>query len=162
MFRDVLHHHRPATLRFDGVKGTAYRVFAARGDLFLLTSAGMYVFYTLASRFLAGERVVGTPTSVREFSAEAVDAGIVFDRYLLIVIPDEVLRFDLDLFTQLVPRLPSRLGIRSGIAYGSRNQVGSTACPGIRMPWGDHLSLAARDLHRFLGCISQQRPACRS
>jgi hypothetical protein len=41
---------------------------------------------------------VGTPTSARESSAEAVDAGIVFDRYLLIVMPGEVLRFDLDLF----------------------------------------------------------------
>ena len=40
------------------------------------------VFCTRASWFLAGERVVGTPTSVRESPAEAVDAGIVFDRYL--------------------------------------------------------------------------------
>gem|GEM_PF-6944871 len=41
---------------------------------------------------------MGTPTSVQESPAEAVDAGIVFDRYLLIVMPDEVLRFDLDIF----------------------------------------------------------------
>ncbi len=40
---------------------------------------------------------MGTPTSFRQSPAEAVDAGIVFDRYLLIVMPDEVLRFDLDL-----------------------------------------------------------------
>jgi len=73
-------------------------VFTARGNFFLLTSAGVCVFCTLASRILAGERVVGTPTSVRESPAEAVDAGIVFDRYLLIVMPDEVLRFDLDIF----------------------------------------------------------------
>ena len=41
---------------------------------------------------------MGTPTSVRESPVETVDAGIVFDRYLLIAMPDEVLRFDLDLF----------------------------------------------------------------
>jgi hypothetical protein len=66
--------------------------------IFLFTSAGVCVFCTLASRFLAAERVVGMPTSVRQHAAEAVDAGIVFDRYLLIVMPGEVLRFDLDPF----------------------------------------------------------------
>ena len=99
MFRDVLHDRKPAAFRVDGVKGTAYRVFSARGHLFLLTSSGMYVFYTLASRFLAGERVEGTRTSVREFPVEAVDASIVFDRYLWVVMPDELHRFDLDLLS---------------------------------------------------------------
>ena len=43
---------------------------------------------------------MGTPTSVRESPAEAVDAGIVFDRHLLLTViltPDKVFRFDLDL-----------------------------------------------------------------
>ena len=34
--------------------------------MFLLTSAGVCIFHTLGSRLLAGERVVGTPTSVRQ------------------------------------------------------------------------------------------------
>lgn len=55
-------------------------MFAARGDFFLLTNAGGVRLLPLASTFVAGERVVGTPTSVRESPAEAVDAGIVFDR----------------------------------------------------------------------------------
>jgi hypothetical protein len=100
MFRDVVQDRQPAAVRFDCVRGAAYRVFTARGHVFLLTSAGMYVFYTLASRFLAGERVEEARTAVREFPAEAVDASIVFDRYLLIVMPDEVLRFDLDLLSE--------------------------------------------------------------
>ena len=41
---------------------------------------------------------MGTPTSGRESPAENVAAGIVFDRYLLSILPDEDLRFDLDLF----------------------------------------------------------------
>ncbi len=56
----------------------------------------MYVFYTLVSRFLAGERLEGVRTSVRAFPAEAIDANLVFDRYLFLLMPDEVLRFDLN------------------------------------------------------------------
>lgn len=112
MSRNVLRDRRPATLRFDGVKGIAYRVFAARGHLFLLTSEGMYVFYTLVSRFLAGEPVEGVRTSVREFPAEAVDASIVFDRYLFLVMPDEVLRFDLNPLSAAGGQPPSLNGAR--------------------------------------------------
>jgi hypothetical protein len=49
----------------------------------------------LASRFLAGEPVDSTPTEVRGIPLEAVDADVCWNRWLVVVLPDDVLRFDL-------------------------------------------------------------------
>src|SRR5487761_1652770 len=96
-FRDVLHDRSPMTVKFNDVQGTAYRVFGAHGSVLLLTSAGLYVLEGLVERFLAGEDVVHVPTPGRFTGLEAVDANLCDGRWLLVVLPDGVLRFDLDL-----------------------------------------------------------------
>ena len=97
LLRDVLHDRSPVTMRFEEVPGVAYRVFSALGSLLLLTSSGLYVLAGLAQRFLAGEAVDRTPTPVRGIRLEAVDANLCGDRWLLVVMPDGALRFDLSL-----------------------------------------------------------------
>lgn len=96
LFRDVVDDRKPAAFRLDELRGTAYRVFSARGHLFLLTSAGLYVLGNLVSRFLAGEPLEPARTSIRELPAEVVDGSLLFDRYVFVVTPDETLRLDLD------------------------------------------------------------------
>jgi hypothetical protein len=94
---DVLHDRSPITMRFEDIPGIAYRVFSAQGSLFLLTSTGLYVLAGLTQRFLAGEAVDRTPTPVRAIPLEAVDANLCGERWLLVVMPDGALRFDLSL-----------------------------------------------------------------
>ncbi len=89
LIRNVLDDRRPPTLRFEGLRGTAYRILSAQGHIFLLTSDWLYVFTGLASRFLGGERPDG-PTVVRTLPLQAVDAYLA-DRRLLIVMPDHTI-----------------------------------------------------------------------
>jgi hypothetical protein len=99
--RDVQRDRRPLTLRLNGVQGTAYGLLCARGHLFLLTSHGLYILRGLARRFLEGEPVGRQPTAVSEIPLEAVDANLVHDRWLFIVMADHTLLYDVE---QLVGR----------------------------------------------------------
>lgn len=96
LLRDVLHERDPVTLRFEQIPGVVYRVLSAKGSLFLLTSAGLYVLVGLARCFLEGESVDTVPTRVRGKQLEAVDANLCGERWLLVVMTDSVLRFDID------------------------------------------------------------------
>ncbi|HQU41933.1 MAG TPA: hypothetical protein PK867_03940, partial [Pirellulales bacterium] len=97
LFRDVLHDRSPVTLTFNDLHGTAYRIFSARGNIFVLASNGLYVFQGLAKRFVDGQTITHGPTPVRFIRLEAVDANLCEDRWLLVVMPDSVLRLDTDL-----------------------------------------------------------------
>ena len=108
LLRDVLHDRSPLTMRFEDIPGVAYRVFSAQGSLLLLTSTGLYVLAGLAQRFLAGEPVERTPTPARGIPLEAVDANLCGERWLLVVMPDGALRFDLNL---LISNLPARAAL---------------------------------------------------
>jgi hypothetical protein len=105
--QDVLQDKKPITMKFQSVKGVAYRVLSCRGDIYLLTSKGMYVLGKLAGRFLAKELVSGVTTPVLAMGLEAVDANLVANRWLLVVMADEVRKFDVELVHQSVPE---RLG----------------------------------------------------
>lgn len=101
--QDVLQDKKPLTMRFQTVKGVAYRVLSCRGDIYLLTSKGMYVLGKLASRFLAKELRRGITTPVLPLAVEAVDANLVANRWLLVVTVNEVRKFDADWIHQSVP-----------------------------------------------------------
>lgn len=101
--RDVLQDKRPLSMKFSSVKGTAYRVLICRGDIYILTSKGMYVLGKLASRFLAKELVRGTLTPVLPLAMEAVDVNLAANRWLLVVLANEVRKFDAELIHQSVP-----------------------------------------------------------
>ncbi|MGH7168680.1 MAG: hypothetical protein ACRELG_00185 [Gemmataceae bacterium] len=101
--QDVLQDKKPFTMKFSSVKGIAYRVLSCRGDLYVLTSKGMYVLGELASRFLAKELVHGISTPVLPLPMEAVDVNLVANRWLLVVMANEVRKFDADLIHQSIP-----------------------------------------------------------
>ncbi len=96
LVRDVLQDKLPVGIKFEQTEGTAYRVLCSQGDLFLLTSKGLHVLSKLAERFVRGESLDRIATSTLTIPMEVVDANIVNDKWLLVLTPDEVRRFDLD------------------------------------------------------------------
>jgi hypothetical protein len=102
LFRDVLRDRHPGTVKYESIKGTAYRLLSARGYLFLLTSEALYVIAGLIDRFLDVD-AQNVPTPVLAIPMEAIDAGLGSDEWLWIVMPDGVLRFDIGLLEQITP-----------------------------------------------------------
>jgi hypothetical protein len=94
LFRDVLTDDKPDTVKFKTVRGTAYRLLSHGGDLYVLTSKGLYVLAKLASQFLASELYPGVVTQILTVPMEALDANLAGDHWLLVVLPDKVCRFD--------------------------------------------------------------------
>jgi hypothetical protein len=101
--RDVLQDKKPLTMKFSSVKGIAYRALSCRGDIYLLTSKGLYVLGELASRFLDKKLVNGITTPVLPLSMEAVDMNLAANRWLLVVMANEVRKFDVELIHQSIP-----------------------------------------------------------
>lgn len=99
LFRDVLHESQPLTVEYEFIQGTAYRILSACGYLFLLTSEGMYVIAGLVERFLQGASD-NAVTPVLPLPMEAVDAYLGSERWVWIVMPDGVLRLDVELLAQ--------------------------------------------------------------
>ena len=91
----------PTTIRYEAIEGVAYRILCARNYLFVLTSKALYVIQDLISDVVAGQSH-NTMTNVMTLAMEAVDASLVGDRWLFIVLPDEVLRLDVSLL-QFIP-----------------------------------------------------------
>jgi hypothetical protein len=104
LLRDVLLEQSPVTIRFNEIKGTAYRVFCSRGNLMVLTSTSLYVLSGLARRFLEGDDVLQVSIPIREMRMEAVDANMCRDRWMLVVLTDQVYRIDVDLLLDERPR----------------------------------------------------------
>lgn len=96
LVRDALHDPSPLSLKFNTIGGTPYRVLSAGEDIVVLTSKGVFLLGELASRLTGGFDLGAFTTQIFAISVEAVDAAVIADRWLLIVTPDEVLRFDLE------------------------------------------------------------------
>lgn len=102
LFRDVLADEKPLTMKFKRVQGIAYRVLSHCGELYVLTSQGVYALGKLAARFLADELHDGVVTQILTMPMDAVDANLA-EHWLLVVMPDEVRRFDADWIHDNVP-----------------------------------------------------------
>jgi hypothetical protein len=103
LLRDVFQDKHPITMRFDNVKGTAYRLLSCRGHLFLLTSKAIYVLARLVDKFLAGEPVGSITTPMLVMMMDAADANLCGDRWLLVVMSDGVRRYDIGQIHDSVP-----------------------------------------------------------
>jgi hypothetical protein len=106
LFRDILNDKKPVTLKYDNIQGTAYRLLRWHGHLCLLTSKGLHFLAKLAERFLAGDAMGETKTPLLFVPLTAVDANLCFERWLLVVMPDEVRRYDIGLILENVPDGP--------------------------------------------------------
>lgn len=126
---DVLEDRKSQRLNIDGLCGKGYRVLIARGHVVLLTSERLYVLKDLATRLLSGQRV-DQPTTTLEIPIQAVDASISFGEWLLVVMPDGLISFDIEHLFQaggefttsdLTPAVlydgeePPRYGLSSGV-----------------------------------------------
>jgi hypothetical protein len=101
-FHDVLDNKKPIMMKFQRVHGVAYRILSAHGDIYLLTSKGLFVLGQLAARFLRKELTSEINTPVRTSPLEAVDANLVDSRWLVVVMPSMVAKYDLEMIHQQV------------------------------------------------------------
>jgi hypothetical protein len=102
--RDVLNDRRTKTCKFHTIKGVAYRILSHLGDIYVLTNRGLYVLGQLGSRFLNGDTMVGVTTPVMPLELAAIDMNLVWGRWLLVVMANEVRKFDADLIHDFVPQ----------------------------------------------------------
>ncbi len=116
LFRDVLHEKTPTTVKYGAIKGVAYRLLCVRGSLFLLTSEGIHVITGLVDGVLTG-KTKDPVTPVLVVPMEAVDASAVGEQWILIVMPDGILRLDVELLQAYKP-VNLRVGERRDIVLG--------------------------------------------
>jgi len=93
LFRDIVKREDPILLKYDQFAGKTYRVLSSCGHLFVFTSKAVYVLGSLASRLTQpslGENVAPVMT----IPMEAIDVNICGNRWLLVVMHDEVHRYD--------------------------------------------------------------------
>jgi hypothetical protein len=95
-FHDVLDDKKPTVMKFQSVQGIAYRILASHGDIHLLTSKGLFVLGELASRFLRKELTGEVNTPVRMSLLEVIDANLVDNRWLVVVVPGMVAKYNLE------------------------------------------------------------------
>lgn len=108
----------PVAIKFDSVVGTAYRLLENNGNHILLTSKGLYFLGGLAERFLCGEILVGAPTPMMAIPMEAVDANLCANKWLMVVMPDEVRRFDAMAFHMNKPQILGNGDFRDDMPRG--------------------------------------------
>jgi hypothetical protein len=111
--RNILEDAEPRRLRFEEIRGTPYGILRADGHLFVLTSEELVVLPGLAARFLNGEpmdhQVHGRRTPI-----QAVDAYLVREKYLMIVLDDGV----------SILEIPELLSSGTTERFGAENQDG--------------------------------------
>jgi len=112
LFRDILNDQKPRTFKFGGVKGAVYRVLSARGDIYLVTSNGLFALFQLAGRFHSGLTL--GEFNVLKFPVEAADANLVDQRWLLATGINELFKFDIT----KIPRSPEESG---EVSWGEPN-----------------------------------------
>ena len=101
--RDVLSDRSIKTFKFQSIQGVAYRILSHRGDLYVLTSRGLYMLGRLGGRFLDGEAMEGITTQVMPLNFAGIDMNLVWGRWLLVVLANEVRKFDADQIHEFVP-----------------------------------------------------------
>jgi hypothetical protein len=93
-FRDPLHMREIDSLEFPYIPGTAYKLLRYGAHVILLTSKGICFIPSIVGQFHRGESIEGE-RRVRFFKIEAIDINIAFDKWLLVVIPDGIIRMEL-------------------------------------------------------------------
>jgi hypothetical protein len=95
-FDDILTDKSPKIIKFNGIKGTVYRVLSTQGVVYLLTSKGLFAFFRLAVALHQGDTSEHGITNILRMPIQAADANLVGNKWLLAVGTDDVFRFDLE------------------------------------------------------------------
>ena len=93
-FDDVMNGMKPVTLRYESMSGVAYRILSVGDFVFVLTSKALHVIHNLVD-YAPGSFRVNRRTKNTSFPLEAIDMNLVGQRWLLVLLPDRVLRLDL-------------------------------------------------------------------
>jgi hypothetical protein len=125
--RDVLHDGTIKTFKFQSIQGVGYRILSRLGDIYVLTSRGLYVLGRLGSRFINGERTEGVKTQVMPLPMAAIDMNLLWGRWLLVLLANELRKFDVDLIHDFVPQ---------HVGEGEIQEMQSTAAP-MESVWSD-------------------------
>jgi len=92
---NLIEDNTPLAWHFPETQGVAYSLFAADGNLFILTSKGMYACIDIVKSFLDGKLRAGSSLShVRYLSLEAIDFTLLYHRWLMILQHNMVVRLD--------------------------------------------------------------------
>lgn len=95
-FDDIVNDKTPKTIKFRGIHGAVYRILSVQGNIYLLTSKGLFCLIQLAASFQNGETLHHFTTDILRMPIEAADANVVGKKWLLAVGADAVFRFDLE------------------------------------------------------------------
>ena len=91
----LLKDKTPLAWHFPETQGIAYSLYAADGNLFILTSKGIYACIDIVKSFLEGKLTAGSSLSqVRYLSLEAIDFALLYNRWLMILQHNMVVRLD--------------------------------------------------------------------
>jgi hypothetical protein len=102
-FVNLMTDSTPLTWHFSDTQGVAYSIAAVGGHLFIATSKGIYTCVDIVRRFLQGELQPGVEAvTVRHLPVEIIDFAILHGRWVMVLLHDKVLRFDVD--DMLIPR----------------------------------------------------------
>jgi len=93
------------TLSFGALRGAAYTILHALGNLFLLTSEALYAFPGLACRFLEDD-ALNNPVRAHIWPIEAVDISLAHDQ-LFVVMPDRVIVVPVEELVEISGAAPS-------------------------------------------------------
>jgi len=98
-FVDILTEKTPLTWHFNHTQGigVAYSIVAIDGNLFIMTSTGIYVCVDIVERFLRGKLIVGVETvTVRHLPLEIIDFAFAYNTCMMVLVHDKVVRFHLN------------------------------------------------------------------
>ncbi len=128
-FADLMGDRTPLTWHFSDTQGVAYSMATVGGHLFIATSKGIYTCIDIVKRFLRGELRVGIEeVTVRHLPLEIIDFAILYERWLVVLLHDKVLRFDVN--ELLMPG-------RSTLPEQSAEEITPVETAATEPTWGD-------------------------
>ncbi len=108
--QDVLADRNPLRFKLSSIRGVAYRVISHLGDIYILTSKGLYVLANVSGRFVSGQPMQGS-VLVLPLLMKAIDMNLFQGRWLLVAVVNQVNWFDLDHLHAFVPQHVGQDGI---------------------------------------------------
>jgi hypothetical protein len=96
-FVDLMKDRMPLTWHFSDTQVVAYSMAAVGGHLVIATSKGIYTCVDIVNRFLRGELKVGVESiTMRHLPVEIIDFAILYQKWVMVLLHDKVLRFDIN------------------------------------------------------------------
>jgi hypothetical protein len=106
---------QPLTLRFSQISGAGYSIRSINGDIFVMTEIGLYAIRNLARDFLANSNVGGI-SMVRYFKCAAFDLCVTHDKWIFLLLPDEIHRLSVSTIWEGRPRFENATKVERSVS----------------------------------------------